>query len=99
METANPAEGSPPGNSVQNEEFTDKMLISFNLKDQSDIVLELYNLKGEKCGTISLKNLHAGDHQLDIHTFIAGITKGRYVYYLQVSSIGESFTECRSVNI
>lgn len=95
METEQFTEGQENNHSV--EKMNGKTPISFVLKNPSDVVIEIYDLQGEKCATVSGKNLMEGEQQIVVSTSSLGIEPGNYVYHLQVTDRIGTSTECRTI--
>jgi len=88
-----------PKEEKSQKELNGNTVISFELDRVSDISIEIYDLKGSKCATVSGKNMAAGERQITINTFDLRIAPGSYVYHLQVTNDTGSATECRTLNI
>ncbi len=69
--------------------FVSKTVFSFNLPKASDVLLEIYNLSGQKIITLSNENLDAGNHSIlwkGENSNGAKVKSGIYFYKLSAGS-------------
>lgn len=70
--------------------FTTNATLSYSLNQQSDVVIEVFNLVGQRVGTLANEKQPAGEHRLQIGDAIDQ-TKG--VYFIRLSIDGETVTK------
>ena len=70
--------------------FTTNATLSYSLYQRSDVVIEVFNLVGQKVATLANEKQPAGEHQLQLGDAI-NQTKG--VYFVRLSIDGEVITK------
>ena len=70
--------------------FTTNATLSYSLYQRSDVVIEVFNLVGQKVATLANEKQPAGEHQLQLGDAI-NQTKG--VYFVRLSIDGEVLTK------
>lgn len=70
--------------------FTLNATLSYNLKQRSDVIIEMYNLVGQKVSTLANEKQPAGEHQLQLGEAV-NQTKG--IYFVRISIDGEVLTK------
>jgi beta-glucanase (GH16 family) len=73
--------------------FNPETRIAFSLREQSDVCLEIYNVKGQKIKTLVNKRLNSGDYSIlwtGIDARNTPVSSGIYVYQLRVGNSFES---------
>jgi len=70
--------------------FTTNAILSYNLNQQADVTIEVFNLVGQKVSTLANEKQPAGEHQLQLGDAI-NRTKG--VYFVRLSIDGQALTK------
>lgn len=70
--------------------FTTNAILSYSLNQRSDVIIEVFNLVGQKVGTLANEKQPAGEHQIQLGDAI-NQTKG--VYFVRLAIDGEVITK------
>ncbi|MFK7949432.1 MAG: T9SS type A sorting domain-containing protein [Saprospiraceae bacterium] len=70
--------------------FTTNAILSYNLNQRSDVTIEVFNLVGQKVGTLANEKQPSGEHQIQLGDAI-NQTKG--VYFVRLAIDGEVLTK------
>jgi len=74
--------------------FNPETTFFFNLMDQSDVVLEIYNVKGQKIKTVINEELNSGNHKITWSgTDKSGTALGSGIYLYQLRTKDRSLTK------
>ncbi len=74
--------------------FTSSTTFKFNLDANSDVLINVYNMKGQKVSSINLGSLTAGDHQYSWKALDSRglpILRGNYIYTMDISNNAGNF--------
>lgn len=74
--------------------YRDGTTIPFLLLHPSDIKLELWDLSGRKLTTIEKNDLAAGEHSIQVNHEDLGLSRGNYIYQLEVNNSSGTFRDC-----
>jgi protocatechuate 3,4-dioxygenase beta subunit len=74
--------------------YRDGTTIPFLLLHPSDIKLELWDLSGRKLTTIEKNDLEAGEHSILVNPGNLGLSRGNYIYQLEVNNSDGTFRDC-----
>lgn len=66
--------------------YQDRTTIPINLKQASDLKLELWNLSGRKVATVLNERKGAGEYQIEVNPSQLGLPNGNYVYQLEANN-------------
>ncbi len=69
--------------------------IPFNLTNNSDVKIELYDLTGKKVKEIVRSSMSPGDHRIELNLADLNIPSGDYVYQLEVINQNGTFHQCK----
>jgi len=72
--------------------FNPETTISFGLKSYSDVLLQIYNIKGQLVETLINENKHAGYHNIDWNA--KDMSSGIYLYKFNVNGKTEAVKKC-----
>ena len=72
--------------------FNPETTINFSLKSDSDVLLQIYNIKGQLIETLINENKHAGYHNIEWNA--KDISSGIYLYKLNVNGKTEAVKKC-----
>lgn len=85
--------------SPEPKDTSEEVLISFTLTEPSSVSVEIYDLNGNICAIIPLRQYMAGEQRISQLIASLGIPAGKYVYYLQVENSEGTVRECKTLTI
>lgn len=73
--------------------YTDSTTIPFELINAGNVQIDLFNIAGQKAGTITPGRLAAGSHAIEVNLKTMGLRPANYVYQLQVVNAAGVFRQ------
>ncbi len=75
--------------------YQKETLIPFELTQNSDVLLEIFDLSAQKLTEIKRPNMAAGQQQIEVDMGALGLPTSNYIYQLQVSNPDGVFRQCK----
>lgn len=75
--------------------YVSETTIPFSLTNTSDVKVEIWNLEGRKVATIHESKLNSGEHQIKFSPSKFNLSKGNFIYQLEVANNDGIFRDTR----
>lgn len=75
--------------------YINETTIPFYLHQPSDVVLDIYDLKGKKLSSITRNSLPEGNHTILLDMQALGLPTDNYAYQLEVKNTSGTYRDCK----